>query len=84
MSREGNKSQWMIPYIALRLILYRGNPNSVTGPVISVGFTDSVYARAKGGSCLWFSAHNLSAEEMEGFHMEKMNVSAKRDGKGYF
>ena len=85
MSREGNKSPMDDSlYHALSRYSTAGNPNSVTGPVISVGFTDSVYARAKGVHAYGFQPITLSAEDMEGYHGKNERVSKEELAKGIF
>ena len=85
MSREGNKSPMDDSlYHALRRYAVEGSETSVTGPVISVGFTDSVYARDKGVHAYGFAPITLTAEEMEGFHGKNERVNKEDLGTGIY
>ena len=70
--------------MALSRYSVEGNPSSVTGPVISVGFTDSVYARQKGVHAYGFSPITLSAAEIEGFHGKNERVNKKELAQGVY
>jgi acetylornithine deacetylase/succinyl-diaminopimelate desuccinylase-like protein len=68
-ARAGNLSPYDDPlYHALARHAVAGEPNSVAGPVISVGFTDSIFVRPMGTRAYGFVPVVLTEEEMSGFH----------------
>ena len=76
--QQGNLSDWDDPlYRALARAATENEPNSVAGPVISVGFTDSIHVRPKGTKAYGFVPVRLTAEDMTGFHgaQERLSVS---------
>ena len=50
-------------------------PGAVAGPVISVGFTDSVYLRQKGVHAYGLAPFMMSEEELLGMHGHNERVS---------
>ena len=51
--------------------------NSVAGPVISVGYTDSNYLRPLGVKAYGFVPVVMTAEEMQGFHGHNERISSQ-------
>ena len=67
--QEGNQSPIDDPlFYALSRYATLGESSAVSGPVISVGFTDSIYVRPKGTHAYGFVPVLLDAQEMQGFH----------------
>lgn len=82
-SQQGNLSDWDDPlYRALARAATENEPNSVAGPVISVGFTDSIHVRPKGTKAYGFVPVRLSAEDMTGFHGAQERLSVSELGLG--
>ena len=85
-SRAGNASTMDDPvYRALARYAVAEETDAVAGPVISVGFTDSIYVRPKGTHAYGFVPILLEAEEMNGFHgvderisQENMRMGTKK------
>ena len=68
-ARAGNESSMNDPlFHALARAAVEGEPDAVAGPVISVGFTDSIYVRPKGTKAYGFMPVLLDEKEMKGFH----------------
>jgi len=68
-ARAGNQSAVNDPlYYALARYAVEDEDNAVAGPVISVGFTDSIYVRPKGTRAYGFMPVLLDEHEMKGFH----------------
>jgi acetylornithine deacetylase/succinyl-diaminopimelate desuccinylase-like protein len=77
-ANPGNLSEWDDPlYHALARYAVEGEPNSIAGPVISVGYTDSNYLRPLGVRAYGFEPVVLTAAEMEGFHGHNERISKK-------
>ena len=77
-SRAGNQSTMDNPvYRALARHAVEGEDDAVAGPVISVGFTDSIYVRPKGTHAYGFVPILLNTEEMKGFHGVNERISQK-------
>ncbi len=53
------------------------DPNGVAGPVLSPGFTDSIYARPKGVRAYGYVPFIAPEEEMAGFHGNNERVSVE-------
>ena len=82
-SRSGNESTMDNPvYRALARYAVAGEEGAVAGPVISVGFTDSIYVRPKGTHAYGFVPILLDAEEMNGFHGVNERISEENIGIG--
>jgi acetylornithine deacetylase/succinyl-diaminopimelate desuccinylase-like protein len=82
-ARKGNQSTMDNPvYRALARHAVFGEPDAVAGPVISVGFTDSIYVRPKGTHAYGFLPVLLNEKEMNGFHGvdERISVDNVRNG----
>ena len=82
-AREGNQSSMDDPvYRALARHAVAGEEDSVAGPVISVGFTDSIYVRPKGTKAYGFMPVLLNEQEMNGFHGvdERISIENLRNG----
>lgn len=82
-ARKGSISSTTDPlFEALMYYATAGEENSVAGPVISVGFTDSNYLRPLGVQAYGFVPISLTAEEMAGFHghNEKISIEDLEDG----
>ena len=60
----------------------RVRPNSVAGPVISVGFTDSVFLRQIGVHAYGLVPFMVSAEELMGMHGNNEKVSLQNINEG--
>jgi acetylornithine deacetylase/succinyl-diaminopimelate desuccinylase-like protein len=80
-AREGNLSTWDDPlYEAIvRQVEAEGH---VAGPVISVGFTDSIFLRPLGVQAYGFVPFELTAEDMGTFHGNRERVSEENLGRG--
>ena len=80
-AREGNLSDWDDPlYEAIvRQISAEGH---VAGPVISVGFTDSIYLRPLGVKAYGFVPFELTEEDMASFHGNRERVSEENLQRG--
>ena len=63
-------------FYALARQAVKDEPDSVAGPVVSVGYTDSNYLRPFGAKAYGFVPVALTGEDMEGFHghNEKLSV----------
>ncbi len=84
-ARPGNRSPMNDPvYHALARAAVEGEPNAVAGPVISVGFTDSIYVRPLGTRAYGFMPVALTAEEMKGFHGADERLSIENMEKGLY
>ena len=82
-SQQGNLSDWDDPlYRALVRAATEDEPQSVAGPVISVGFTDSIYVRPMGTKAYGFVPIRLTAEDMTGFHGAQERLSVSELGLG--
>ncbi len=82
-AREGNQSTMDDPvYRALARHAVAGESDAVAGPVISVGFTDSIYVRPKGTKAYGFMPVLLNEHEMNGFHGvdERISTENLRNG----
>ena len=81
--QEGNASPIEDPlFYALARHAQKGEKDAVSGPVISVGFTDSIYVRPKGTRAYGFMPVLLTAEDMDGFHgvNERLSQENLRNG----
>ena len=69
-------------YRALARHAVAGESDAVAGPVISVGFTDSIYVRPKGTKAYGFMPVLLNEHEMNGFHGvdERISTENLRNG----
>lgn len=77
-AQQGNSSTWDDPlYYALVRAATEGEEDSIAGPVISVGFTDSIYVRPKGTIAYGFVPVRLSEEDMTGFHGANERLSTQ-------
>ncbi len=77
-SSPGNVSVWDDPlYNALSRYAVQGESDSVAGPVISVGYTDSNYLRPLGVLAYGFVPVVLTGKEMEGFHGHNERLSSQ-------
>ncbi|MBM74808.1 MAG: hypothetical protein CMK59_05370 [Proteobacteria bacterium] len=84
-ARAGNASPIDDPlYSALARYAVEDEPNSVAGPVISVGFTDSIYARPLGTHAYGFVPILVTENEMEGFHGKNERISKEQLGRGVY
>ena len=82
-SRAGNSSPYDDPlYHALARHAVAGEPSNVAGPVISVGFTDSVYVRPMGTRAYGFVPILVDGDEMGGFHGAGERISTKQLQEG--
>ena len=82
-ARRGNQSTMDDPvYRALARYAVAGEQDAVAGPVISVGFTDSIYVRPKGTKAYGFMPVLLNEKEMNGFHGvdERISIENLRNG----
>lgn len=76
-------SQWDDPlFRALVARSVEGRPDVVAGPVISVGYTDSVYLRPKGVTAYGFVPFEVSAEELGTMHGNNERVSTANLERG--
>ncbi|MFT5684400.1 MAG: acetylornithine deacetylase/succinyl-diaminopimelate desuccinylase-like protein [Myxococcota bacterium] len=80
-AREGNLSTWDDPlYQAIvRQVQAEGH---VAGPVVSVGFTDSIFLRPLGVQAYGFVPFELTEEEMGTFHGNRERVSEENLERG--
>ena len=82
-SKAGNESPWDDPfYAALTTHAVAGNPDAVAGPILSVGFTDSIYFRDKGTRAYGLIPFSISGEELATMHghCERVSKENVRDG----
>lgn len=57
-------------------------PNAVAGPVLSVGFTDTIFARDKGARGYGLEPFMLTQEDLETMHGHGERISVNNLGKG--
>ena len=69
-------------FYALARQAVKDEPNSVAGPVVSVGYTDSNYLRPFGAKAYGFVPVALTGEDMEGFHGHNEKLSVENMHKG--
>jgi acetylornithine deacetylase/succinyl-diaminopimelate desuccinylase-like protein len=69
-------------FYALARQAVKDEPNSVAGPVVSVGYTDSNYLRPFGAKAYGFVPIALTGEDMEGFHGHNEKISVENMHKG--
>ena len=69
-------------YAALAREVVRDRPDAVAGPVISVGFTDSIYLRPLGVRAYGFVPFALSEEELRTMHGDRERVPVEELRRG--
>lgn len=74
-SRQGNVSPWEDDPVYDAIARQVQAQGHVPGPVISVGFTDSIYLRPLGVKAYGFMPFEMTAEDMEGFHGDDERIS---------
>ena len=74
-SMQGNVSPWQGDPLYEAIARQVRKQGHVPGPVISVGFTDSIHMRPLGVQAYGFMPFELTAEDMEGFHGNNERVS---------
>jgi acetylornithine deacetylase/succinyl-diaminopimelate desuccinylase-like protein len=82
-ARPGNASPWDDPfYAALTSHTVAGRDDAVAGPIVSVGFTDSIFFRARGTRAYGLIPFDITAEELTTMHghRERVSVANVRDG----
>jgi carboxypeptidase PM20D1 len=82
-SFEGNVSDWDDPfYRAIARNAVDGHPERVAGPVISVGFTDSIFLRPKGVAAYGMVPIVITEEGLRTMHGhdERIATESVRDG----
>ncbi len=83
VSKAGNESPWDDPfYAALTSHAVAGNPDAVAGPILSVGFTDSIYFRDKGTRAYGLIPFAISGEELATMHGHCERVSRENVRNG--
>lgn len=76
--KEANTSPWEDPFFdALAAHLTDGRPDQFAGPVLSVGFTDSLFLRPLGVRAYGIVPFEVDGEEMEGMHGHNERVSTR-------
>ncbi len=72
---EARVSDWDDPfYRALATEVVRGREHAVAGPVISVGYTDSILARRQGALAYGLEPFLVTQDELEGMHGDDERV----------
>ncbi|MBL8949458.1 MAG: M20/M25/M40 family metallo-hydrolase [Myxococcaceae bacterium] len=80
---EANESTWDDEVFAsLARNAVRGRPDAVSGPVLSVGYTDSLVARPLGTRAYGFVPFEVSAEELATMHGKNERVSVANLKRG--
>ena len=69
-------------YEALARHAVQGREDAVAGPAVSVGFTDSLYARAKGTRAYGFVPFALTRDEVSTMHAPEERVSVENVHRG--
>lgn len=78
-----NESPWEDPvFEALATEAVRGQPHAVAGPVLSPGFTDSMYARQKGTKAYGFIPFEITEELGLGYHGPNERISVANVHRG--
>ena len=82
-SAPASVSPWDDPlYEALARHAVQGREDAVAGPAVSVGFTDSLYARAKGTRAYGFVPFALTRDEVSTMHAPEERVSVENVHRG--
>lgn len=82
-SFEGNKSPWEnAVFQTLAKHAVSDMSNAVAGPVISVGFTDSIFMRDEKTNAYGFSPVVLTEKEFDGFHGHNERLSLENVSRG--
>jgi len=74
-SMQGNTSPWQGDPVYEAIARQVRGHGFVPGPVVSVGFTDSIYMRPLGVRAYGFMPWVMTAEDMEGFHGNNERIS---------
>jgi carboxypeptidase PM20D1 len=81
--RQGNESPTDNAFFdALVRQIQRGRKDVVAGPVVSPGFTDSIYLRPTGARAYGIVPFELTLEELQGFHGRNERVSVENVHRG--
>jgi acetylornithine deacetylase/succinyl-diaminopimelate desuccinylase-like protein len=81
--KVGNTSPWEDPlFEALARRAVEGRPDAVAGPVLSVGYTDSITFRPLGVHAYGFVPFMVSGDEMGTMHGDDERVSVEELGRG--
>ncbi len=81
--KEANRSPWEDPFFdALAEAMTEGKPGQVAGPVLSVGFTDSLFLRPLGVHAYGIVPFSVTQEEMKGMHGHAERVSVENVENG--
>lgn len=81
---ESNSSPWEDPvFEALARHAIDGRKDVVAGPVLSPGYTDSIYARPKGTISYGFVPFEVPKEEVATMHGENERVSLENIRRGF-
>jgi acetylornithine deacetylase/succinyl-diaminopimelate desuccinylase-like protein len=76
--KSANASPWEDPFFeALAKSVVDGKPDHVAGPVLSVGFTDSLFLREVGVNAYGLVPFEVGQEEMTGMHGHNERVSVE-------
>ncbi|MBW1881031.1 MAG: M20/M25/M40 family metallo-hydrolase, partial [Deltaproteobacteria bacterium] len=82
-SVSSNGSPWDDPlYDAIAAYAVEGRPNAAAGPLLSVGFTDSIYARPLGVHAYGYIPFEVNGEELATMHGRDERVSAENVREG--
>jgi len=74
--RPGNGNTWEDPfYKAITSHAVAGKADAVAGPILSVGFTDSIYFRDRGTRAYGLIPFSISGEELATMHGHRERVS---------
>ncbi len=84
MAREAMVSEWRDDpvYAALARRAVQGRPDAVAGPVLSVGYTDSIALRPLGVRAYGFVPFAVTAKELAGMHGDDEYLRQEELGRG--
>jgi acetylornithine deacetylase/succinyl-diaminopimelate desuccinylase-like protein len=82
-AKAGNLSDWDDPFFrALKAAVERDRPHVVAGPVISIGFTDSIYLRPLGVKAYGLMPFEINGEELATMHGDDERIHRANLGRG--
>jgi len=82
-SKTGNENSWDDPlYASLTHHAAGGRDDAVAGPIVSVGFTDSIYFRERGTRAYGLIPFEITTEELATMHghCERVSTDNVREG----
>ena len=81
--KEGNGSPWDDPfYLAIARHTAEGRDDAVAGPIVSVGFTDTIFFRALGVNGYGMIPFEITSEELNTMHGHRERVSVENVREG--